>query len=187
MVGQKSGMVYALNPDKAGEIVWQRRVGRGGKKGGVHWGMTADSDNLYVPVADIPEDLDTSNEAMPGLHALALSDGQYKWYKSSKPVCEEKEFKCYSSYSAAVSSTIDMVIAGSMNGNIEIFSSNDGSEIWSYETAKTFETINNVSANGGSIDSDGPVVAGEHLITTSGYDIYGQITGNVLLVFTLEE
>ena len=187
MVGQKSGMVYALNPDKAGEIVWQRRVGRGGKKGGVHWGMTADSDNLYVPVADIPEDLDTSNEAMPGLHALALSDGQYKWYKSSKPVCEEKEFKCYSSYSAAVSSTIDMVIAGSMNGNIEIFSSNDGSEIWSYETAKPFETINNVSANGGSIDSDGPVVAGEHLITTSGYDIYGQITGNVLLVFTLEE
>ena len=80
-----------------------------------------------------------------------------------------------------------MVIAGSMNGNIEIFSSNDGSEIWSYETAKPFETINNVSANGGSIDSDGPVFAGEHLITTSGYDIYGQITGNVLLVFTLEE
>ena len=40
--------------------------------------MTADSDNLYVPVADIPEDLDTSNEAMPGLHALTLSDGQYK-------------------------------------------------------------------------------------------------------------
>ena len=187
MVGQKSGMVYALNPNKAGEIVWQRRVGRGGKKGGVHWGMTADSDNLYVPVADIPEDLDTSNEAMPGLHALALSDGQYQWYKSSKPVCEEKKFKCYSSYSAAVSSTNDMVIAGSMNGNIEMFSSNDGSEIWSYETAKPFETINNISANGGSIDSDGPVVAGEHLITTSGYDIYGQITGNVLLVFTLEE
>ena len=81
----------------------------------------------------------------------------------------------------------DIVIVGSMNGVIEIISSYDGELLWSYNTAKEFQTINNTPANGGSIDSDGPILAGKHLVVTSGYDIYGQITGNVLLVFSSEE
>jgi hypothetical protein len=37
-IGQKSGMVWALDPDDRGRIVWQARVGRGGPLGGVQWG-----------------------------------------------------------------------------------------------------------------------------------------------------
>ena len=187
LVGQKSGMVYALDPESAGTVLWKKRIGRGGKKGGVHWGMTADSEDLYVPIADIPEKINTEHPPQPGIHSVTIKDGQKKWYKPAPPICLSEEFKCYSSYSAAASSAEDMVIVGSMNGAIEIISSYDGELLWSYNTAKEFQTINNIPANGGSIDSDGPILAGKHLVVTSGYDIYGQITGNVLLVFSSEE
>ena len=42
VAGQKSGVVTALDPDHGGEIVWQKRVGAGGKIGGVQWGIAAD-------------------------------------------------------------------------------------------------------------------------------------------------
>ena len=45
LAGQKSGVVYALDPDKKGEIVWQARVGKGGTIGGVQWGMSSDGQN----------------------------------------------------------------------------------------------------------------------------------------------
>ena len=80
-----------------------------------------------------------------------------------------------------------MIITGSMNGIIEIISTRDGNLLWSFDTAKQFKTINQISANGGSIDSNGPIIAGNYLIATSGYDIYGQLTGNVLLVFSVED
>ena len=43
----------ALDPDRAGEIVWQKRVGNGGKLGGVQWGVAADQRNVYVAVSDV--------------------------------------------------------------------------------------------------------------------------------------
>ena len=35
---QKSGVVTAVDPDRNGEIIWQKRVGHGGTIGGVQWG-----------------------------------------------------------------------------------------------------------------------------------------------------
>src|SRR5262249_62039377 len=46
--GQKSGVVYALDPDRKGEIVWQTRVGKGSANGGVQWGMERDCRKIYV-------------------------------------------------------------------------------------------------------------------------------------------
>src|SRR6202521_707833 len=51
--GQKSGIVYAFDPEKLGEIVWQVRVGKGGTTGGVQWGMASDGRNVYAAVSDI--------------------------------------------------------------------------------------------------------------------------------------
>jgi polyvinyl alcohol dehydrogenase (cytochrome) len=48
LAGQKSGIVFALDPDKKGEIIWQARVGKGGTNGGVMWGMASDGQNLYA-------------------------------------------------------------------------------------------------------------------------------------------
>ena len=42
VAGQKSGVVHALDPDHDGALLWQTRVGKGGKLGGVQWGLAAD-------------------------------------------------------------------------------------------------------------------------------------------------
>jgi polyvinyl alcohol dehydrogenase (cytochrome) len=38
IVGQKSGIVYALDPDREGKLLWQVRLAEGGTLGGVQWG-----------------------------------------------------------------------------------------------------------------------------------------------------
>ena len=35
VIGQKSGIGWALDPDKSGEVVWEYRAGRGGVLGGI--------------------------------------------------------------------------------------------------------------------------------------------------------
>jgi polyvinyl alcohol dehydrogenase (cytochrome) len=35
VVGQKSGVIYALNPDQESKILWQTRIGKGGPLGGI--------------------------------------------------------------------------------------------------------------------------------------------------------
>ena len=52
VAGQKSGIVYALDPDKKGEVLWQKRVGKGSTVGGVEWGSAADAQKAYVAVSD---------------------------------------------------------------------------------------------------------------------------------------
>ena len=46
LAGQKSGIVYALDPDRKGAILWQVRVGQGGTNGGVQWGMASDGQHF---------------------------------------------------------------------------------------------------------------------------------------------
>jgi polyvinyl alcohol dehydrogenase (cytochrome) len=50
LAGQKSGVVYALDPDRKGEILWQTRLGKGGINGGVQWGMASDGQKGYAAV-----------------------------------------------------------------------------------------------------------------------------------------
>ncbi len=53
LAGQKSGVVYALDPDRKGEILWQVRVGKGGTNGGVQWGMASDGNQVYAATSDV--------------------------------------------------------------------------------------------------------------------------------------
>jgi polyvinyl alcohol dehydrogenase (cytochrome) len=55
--------------------------------------------------------------------------------------------------------------------------------LWDYDTAKPYTTVNSVSANGGSLDGAGPVVAGGMVYVNSGYPRFGGAPGNVLLAF----
>src|ERR1022692_4945830 len=52
VAGQKSGMVHGLDPDQNGKIVWQTRIGVGGKLGGVEWGMAASEGVVFAPLSD---------------------------------------------------------------------------------------------------------------------------------------
>jgi hypothetical protein len=44
-----------------------------------------------------------------------------------------------------------------------------------------------IEANGGSIESDGPVIVSNNLLINSGYQYGGRLGGNVLLNFEISE
>ncbi len=187
LAGQKSGAIFGMDPNNKGEILWQRRIGRGGFNGGVHWGMTTDSSKLYVAIADTPGHRQTTGEANPGLHAFDIENGAPQWSKYEWPTCEDKNYRCYPALSAALSMTTGIVFAGGLDGTLHAYSTETGKPLWRYETDREFNAINSVKARGGSIDSDGVVIANGRLYINSGYDKFGEIPGNVLLSFEIEK
>src|ERR1700689_165899 len=48
LLGQKSAVIYAVDPDRRGQILWQARIGKGGTVGGIEWGSATDGRNIYV-------------------------------------------------------------------------------------------------------------------------------------------
>jgi polyvinyl alcohol dehydrogenase (cytochrome) len=63
VAGQKSGVGWAIDPDRAGAVVWQYRAGMGGSLGGVEWGSAVDERNAYFPVSDIQSEGETGRAA----------------------------------------------------------------------------------------------------------------------------
>jgi polyvinyl alcohol dehydrogenase (cytochrome) len=74
-------------------------------------------------------------------------------------------------------------LSGSVDGHVRAYSSRTGAILWDYDTARSFETVNGVKANGGSLDAAGPTIAGGMLFVNSGYGLYGGMGGNVLIAF----
>jgi len=185
-VGQKSGMVYALDPANNGELVWEQRAGSGGTMGGIHYGMSTNGEKLFVGVSDLP----TNNPynvgpAHPGIHALKPSTGEVLWRNDLPDRCEGGPFLCWRGISAAVSSTSDLVFAGGLDGILRAFDADDGSVLWETNTRQSFGTRNGVEAKGGSIESDGPVIMNGQVFVTSGYEKWAEAPGNVLLVYSI--
>jgi polyvinyl alcohol dehydrogenase (cytochrome) len=183
IVGQKSGVVYGLDPDAKGTILWQFRAGRGSTLGGIQWGMAADEQNVYVPVSDRLE----PPSAPRGLFALQFATGSRLWHTPTPAApCEESRRTCLGALSAAVTAIPGVVFAGAVDGYLRAYSADDGRVLWSYDTAREFETVNGVEASGGSLDSAGPVVAGGMLFVGSGYGLWRSQPGNVLLAFQVQ-
>lgn len=183
LAGQKSGEIFGLDPNNDGQLLWRRRVGMGGFNGGVHWGMASDGASLWVGIADTPGNRFAEGPPRPGIHAFNPKTGQPIWSRIEPPTCDEVAYKCITALSAPVSAIPGAVFAGAHNGRLLAYSSTDGSVLWSQETNRSFETVNGVEAKGGTIDSAGVVIAGGLVIVNSGYDKFGEIPGNVLLVY----
>ena len=187
LAGQKSGHVYALDPDKDGAVIWTAKPGRGGIMGGVHWGMTSDGNALYVPISDLsvyPKDAHLPPQS--GLHAYDLTTGLKRWASVLPDTCGQTAWRCSPGISAAATYAPGVVFGGSLDGMLRGFAAADGTILWSFDTNRDFEAVNGVKAFGGGIDSSGPVVAGDFLYATSGYDKFGQKAGNLLLAFKLD-
>lgn len=185
LAGQKSANVFAMKASN-GELLWQRDLGRGGMLGGIHWGMAANPDKsvLYIPINDRILD-DSDIKAAPGLHALDINTGESIWFTPNSGGCTKAKDNCHNGMSAAIISTPDLVFAGGLDGRISAYDAETGDTKWSYETWRSFDTVNGVDAHGGAIDTHGPLVIGDLLIVTSGYAGFGQGGGNTLIVFTL--
>jgi polyvinyl alcohol dehydrogenase (cytochrome) len=197
LLGQKSGVVYALDPDRKGEMLWQVRVAKGGINGGVQWGMASDGQRVYAAASDVvrtpgtnPDPLDP--RALPpdpkqggGLTALRIATGDKAWF-AAPPACEARP-GCTPAQAAAVTAIPGVVFSGSMDGHLRAYSAEDGGILWDFDTVRDFETVNGVRARGGALSGPGAVVAGGMLFVNSGYGRSGALPGNVLLAFGPEE
>ena len=182
VAAQKSGIVWGLDPDQKGKVLWQTRVGSGGMLGGVEWGHAADESNAYAAVSD--RITSEGIEPKPGLTALKLATGEKVWSTPAPETC--KGGMCQAAQSAPVAVIPGIVFSGSASGHMRAYSTGTGAIVWDFNTAQPFETVNRVPATGGSIDAAGPIVANGMLLTPSGYTQWGGAAGNVLLVFTVD-
>jgi polyvinyl alcohol dehydrogenase (cytochrome) len=195
VAGQKSGVVYAFDPDAKGKILWQTRVGKGGLNGGVQWGMASDEQKVYAAVNDVSG---VMNSAGPvggatfdpvqggGLTALHLEDGAKAWFAPSHP-CDPPRPGCSPGQSQALTLIPGVVFSGSLDGHMRALATEDGEVLWDFDTAKEYSTVNGIQAKGGSLDGAGPVIVGGMVFINSGYPRNGGMPGNVLLAFAPED
>ena len=186
LAGQKSGLLYALDPD-TGKLRWNRRIGRGGVFGGIHFGIAAQGGKVYVPVADLADGGTYILPARPGVYALDVATGKEIWSApAAVTACGSKPF-CHPGYGAAISVTPDLVLAGSMDGHLRAFDALSGHVLWDTDTNQTFTSVNGSTAKGGSMAGGAaPLVYGGMVIVNSGYGGLGKMPGNVLLVYASE-
>jgi polyvinyl alcohol dehydrogenase (cytochrome) len=187
ILGQKSGLVYAVDPDSEGKLLWHARAGAGGLLGGVQWGPATDGTNVYVAVSDlafIPGNRGPDPTKGGGITAYRVTDGQQIW-KTPPPGCGDRR-PCSPAQSQAVTAIPGAVFSGSIDGHLRAYDTRDGKIIWDFDTARDFETVNKVPAHGGSLDVGGPIVAAGTVFVVSGYPGFGAMPGNVLLAFAFK-
>ena len=195
VVGQKSGMVFGLDPDRQGAVVWQQRLGTGGRLGGVQWGMAADDANVYVPISDVTS---PGPAGSGSISAVDLASGRVLWTVASlMPDCTGRKAEalnligfgiagCSGAMSAVATVIPGALFAGSIDGHVRAFAAADGKMLWDVDTARGYETVNGVEAVGGSLDGPGPAVVDGMVYVTSGYGIFQGMPGNVLLAFSVD-
>ena len=208
LAGQKSGEVFALDPDRSGAVVWRNRVGSGSSNGGVHHGLATDGRRVYVPIAD-PERKVAGYVPKPGVYALDVESGKTLWAhpvtrgcafdpadaplvglaemargkaeRSPWPACSY-----YYGHSAAAVVANGVVYSGTLDGRLRLLDADTGRELRVIDTKQAYSGSNGVEGHGGAIDVGGGIVDDDQLFVLSGYGMFGQMPGNMLLVYGLQ-
>ncbi len=171
IAGQKSGNVWAHDPDQEGAMVWRTALVAnttefGGK---IIWGGAADDQNAYFGLGS------------GGVAAVQLKDGERKWFAALTPAADMAR---HAGQDGPVTAIPGVVFSGGWDGVLRALSAADGHVLWEYNTVQDFKTVNGVAAKGGSMGAAGPTVAGGMLFVPSGYvGVKNGMPGNVLLVF----
>ncbi len=177
---QKSGIAYAIDPDRNGALVWERPFGKASGLGG-QWGGAADGTNFYTGTNGFLADVSG------GMTAIRLSDGAIAWQMPPQPLlCGVKAAGCDAGQGAAVTAIPGAVFSGAHDGGLRAYATADGKILWTFDANRKFDTVNGVAANGASMDSAGPVIAGGMMFVNAGYGGLVGKPGNVLLAFGLE-
>jgi polyvinyl alcohol dehydrogenase (cytochrome) len=195
LAGQKSGIVYGLDPDHGGDILWQTKIGDSvsaagggasgivrvgppgvaGAPGGVAWGSAADHRNLYVAISGL---LAQPPNSTGSLTALDMTTGAARWHASApEPPCAWAEHGCSHGQSQAVTVMPGCAFSGSMDGHLRAYSTIGGKILWDYDTAKEFQTKNGIKASGGPLDHGGATIVNGTVYVNS---------GNALLAFSVD-
>jgi polyvinyl alcohol dehydrogenase (cytochrome) len=78
------------------------------------------------------------------------------------------------------------VFSPSNDGALRAYSTDTGAVVWTFDSNRSFQTVNGVPARGGSMNGPAPVAAAGMLYVSSGYGTFGLRPGNVLLAFAVE-
>jgi polyvinyl alcohol dehydrogenase (cytochrome) len=177
LVGTKQGHIIAIDPDNNGALLYRVLAstgqpvveGGGGRgNGNIVWGGAADEQKVYYGAS-----------GQVGLVAFNLATGQKAW-SFTAPAGG-------GNLGAAPTVIPGVVFQGSSNGRLFAVSSADGKQIWEFNTAQEFSTVNKIAARGGAIASAGPVVSDGMVFISTGYGILsGASSGNILLAFAVE-
>jgi polyvinyl alcohol dehydrogenase (cytochrome) len=106
-----------------------------------------------------------------------------------KPDCTDarKKFvpRCNSLFGLSGAPTVigDYVVTGGLDGRVYVVERKTGKLSAQWDTARTFETINGVEGNGASVDNASIIAANGLLIMNSGYGLFGQGAGNVMIAY----
>jgi polyvinyl alcohol dehydrogenase (cytochrome) len=199
VAGQKSGIVYGMNPD-TGALVWKTIVGMGSALGGVEWGIGADDKQVYVPISDLVYLFNPKPDApkgKAGLYALNPANGAIVWsapapdapcvYASDKG----KPSRCARAVPAAPAVIPGFVFQGALDGWFRAYDSKTGKIVWEDSTtARTYDTLNGIKGQpGGGIDGMGPTIANGMVYITSGNNGAARVGSNgvnVLLAYSVD-
>jgi polyvinyl alcohol dehydrogenase (cytochrome) len=186
--GQKSGTLWAVSAD-TGAVVWRQDFGTGSPLGGIHWGIAYDGERVYAPI-NRPYGAPTQTPShKPGMHAVDVHTGNIVWTFVAEGDCsgdrQSRMRSCANNFglSAAPAVVDGAVVAGGLDGILRAFDAKTGEVLFKFDTAQSFETVNGVAANGGAIDAASIAAGGGYLFVNSGYGMFGQAPGNVLLAF----
>lgn len=187
LAGQKSGIIYAMDPDRGGEIVWQQSPGVGSVRGGIQWGSAADETTVYTAVSDA---IAPPERRRPGLTAFDIATGEQRWHTPAPAgECNQQGNRliCTDGQSAAVTVIRGAVFSGALNGMFRAYDTRDGRIIWEVDMHQLrVKSVNGLPVRGGNIDATGPTLAKGTLYVNAGYGgIEGQ-PGNVLFAFTVD-
>jgi polyvinyl alcohol dehydrogenase (cytochrome) len=173
VVPQKSGVVWAFDPDRNGALLWKINLAtkRPNPQGAIVFGGAADEQSAYIAITE------------GGMVALRLKDGKKKWFT---PIVAPGMVGVTKGQAAAVTAIPGAAFVGGWDGKLHALSTTDGRILWEFETAREFPTVNGVKAKGGAMGGPGAVVAAGMLYVGSGYAAFGTGPGNVLLAFGVE-
>jgi polyvinyl alcohol dehydrogenase (cytochrome) len=174
----------------------------GSQNGKVYSLDAADASNVYAAVSDVRIETVApgvpgarispfnpkiafllDNEVGGGLHALNLATGKEIW-QTPNPGCNDVP-GCSPAQSAAVTAISGIVFSDGLDGHLRAYSAKDGHIVWDVDTKTEYQTVDGLTAHGGSIDGPGAVVVGGMLYVSSGYSYFGRTPGNVLLAFSV--
>jgi polyvinyl alcohol dehydrogenase (cytochrome) len=117
------------------------------------------------------------------MSAVTLNDGRINWMFTAPGAGGRGNAQL----GAAPTAIPGVVFQGSGDGRLFAVSAADGKQLWEFNTAQPFETVNKVAARGGQIAVAGAVVVDGMVYIGTGYAISaGASGGNVLLAFGVD-
>src|SRR5260370_25544672 len=134
VAGQKSGVVWALDPHQKGALVWKSDISRGE----ILFGAAADEEYGYFGMRG------------GALAAVRLKDGVEQWNTYIDP---QPSMESHRGVTAAVSVVPGVVFVPGLDGTLRAFSTFDGRSLWQYYTTQPVATVNGTPGKGGYIGS----------------------------------